>query len=207
MCLQSVEAVTVKPFFNLYRFFNFGRYSGWPSDHRSHQSFLPSVMFPNLGGTAHACTTSVRTNLSRVCISVPQPAAGGQTRGDGAQHKTHGGCTATNLQEGLDLAAWGGRWTRAVCEDSNFSRNLPVSPLHRFRTMVKKECVLIPNTPGPRIRMRIIPGVLPILGSTILEKTHGVVHRDLAAQALLLAMIAAPQQQPRRFDGNVHIAG
>tara|TARA_B100000767_G_scaffold168981_1_gene158204 strand:- start:311 stop:478 length:168 start_codon:yes stop_codon:yes gene_type:complete len=55
--------------------------------------------------------------------------------------------------------------------------------------------------------MRIIPGVLPILGSTILEKTHGVVHRDLAAQALLLAMIAAPQQQPRRFDGNVHIAG
>ena len=77
-------------------------------------------MFPNLGGSAHACTTSVRTNLSRVCISVPQPARG-QTRGDGAHHKTHGGCTATSLQEGLDLAAWGGRWTRAANDSDGWA--------------------------------------------------------------------------------------
>ena len=90
-------------------------------------------------------------------------------------------------------------------------RRRPAFQFRRYTVSVlclsKKRMRIIPNTPGPRIRMRIIPGVLPILGSTIVEKTHGVVHRDLAAQALLLAMIAAPQQQPRRFDGNVHIAG
>lgn len=68
----------------------------------------------HLGRSAHACTTSVRTNQSGVCVPVPQPAGAGQAGGDSAHHKTDGACTATSLQEGLDLAAWSGRWTRAV---------------------------------------------------------------------------------------------
>ena len=112
----------------------------------------------SLGSRAHggtyACTTSVHTNLSRLCVQLAAPLAsrsrwmavghsrrarsvdgsrsapGDDAPADGMAIPDDGGC-AMSLQQGLDFASTRGRWTHGPgkAEDDGWAWQVPLLEL------------------------------------------------------------------------------